>query len=110
MNITSTFIEAAVGAAAVAIVAGSFKGVQLLSKMQRDLKTFGPSLQALYRVQPHVLDALQYQNAALREIGANGSTECADDAIRAGRKVLERRLEERIGGEVAACQNKEEAS
>lgn len=90
--------DGALTAAGGAVLAGSIAVVKMMMGMSRDVKSFGPSIQALYRVQPYVLDSLEYQNAALREIGANGSTEKADAAIRDGRKVLERRLEERVGG------------
>ena len=89
--------DAVIVAVAGAFVSGLVYIVKLLVTISRDVKSFGPSIQALYRVQPFVLDALEYQNSALREVGANGSTIKADDAVRKGRECLERMLEERVG-------------
>ena len=96
-NAAIVFRDALIVAAAGGFFTGLVFVVKLLLKISRNVDAFGPSIQALYRVQPYVLDALEFQNAALKEIGANGSTEKANEAVRNGRAVLDRRLEERVG-------------
>lgn len=92
------FLEALIGAAATALVAGIIAAVRLLAGMARDVRSLGPSMQAIYAIQPHLIRATRYQNAALKEIGANGSTEEANKCLDAAEECLDRRLVERVGG------------
>ena len=92
------FLEALAAAVAAALVAGMIAAVRILVGMARDVRSLGPSMQALYSIQPHLIRATRYQNAALREIGANGSTEEADKCLNAAEECLDRRLVERVGG------------
>ena len=94
----SVFIQGVITAAAGALVLGIIAAIKLLSRMAADVKSLGPSMQALYSIQPHLIRATRYQNAALREIGANGSTEEADKCLNAAEECLDRRLVERVGG------------
>ena len=92
------FLEALLAAVAASLVAGVIAVVRLLVGMARDVKSLGPSMQALYAIQPHLIRATRYQNAALKEIGANGSTEEANKCLDAAEECLDRRLVERVGG------------
>ena len=94
----SVFIQGVITAAAGAFVLGIIAAIKLLSRMATDVKSLSPSMQALYSIQPHLIRATRYQNAALREIGANGSTEEADKCLNAAEECLDRRLVERVGG------------
>lgn len=95
---TASFLQGLAAAVAAALVAGIIAALKLLIGMARDVKSLGPSMQALYSIQPHLIRATRCQNAALREIGANGSTEEADKCLAEAEACLDRRLVERVGG------------
>jgi hypothetical protein len=93
-----TFQDAAIGAVAVSLVAGIISVVRSVMAMTREVRTLGPSMQAVYRIQPLLIKAQRHQNAALRELGANGPTVLADDCLDEADKILDCRLAERSGG------------
>lgn len=103
----SVFLEALVGAAAVAIVGGvitlvklMFTVVNKLGKMESTMRTFGASIEAVYRALPWLIKSSRHVNIALRGIGANGSTEKSDQCLDMADETLDRRMAER-SGEVA---------
>ena len=94
----SVFIEAVIIATAGLLVTGIASIVGMLNQMSRDVRSLGPSMQALYAIQPYIIRATRYQNAALKELGANGSTEKSDACLDEAEAALDRRLAERVGG------------
>lgn len=93
-----TFQDAAIGAVAVSLVAGIIAVVRTLTKMTHEFRSIGPSMQAMYRIQPLLIRAQRHQNAALRELGANGPTVKSDECLDEADALLDRRLAERVGG------------
>lgn len=94
----STLVEGIIVAAAGLIVSGVAVAVRTLFAMRRDIVGFTPSLQAMVEIQPLMVRATRHQNAALREIGANGSTIKADACLDDAEAVLSRLLVEKVGG------------
>jgi len=94
----SDLVEGIIVAASALIVGGVVVAVRTLFAMRRDIVGFTPSLQALARVEPLMIRATRHQNAALREIGANGSTIKADSCLDDAEAVLAELLVEKIGG------------
>jgi len=94
----SVFVEGIIVAASAIIVAGVVLAVRTLFAMRRDIVGFTPSLQAMVEIQPLMVRATRHQNAALREIGANGSTLKADACLDDAEAVLNRRLVVKVGG------------
>jgi len=98
------FLQGLIGAAAVTVVAGvvaivklMFTVVSKLSKMESTMRTFGASIEAIYRTVPWLIKSSRHVNVALRGIGANGSTERSDQCLDEADKTLDRRLAERAG-------------
>lgn len=96
--ITLTFQDAAIGAVAVSLVGGIIATIKLMHTMSHEVKSLSPSMQAIYRIQPLLIKAQRHQNAAMRELGANGPTVKADECLDEADRVLDRRLAERVGG------------
>jgi len=94
----SVFVEGIIVAASAIIVAGVVLAVRTLFAMRRDIVGFTPSLQAMVEIQPLMVRATRHQNAALREIGANGSTLKADACLDDAEAVLNRLLVVKVGG------------
>jgi hypothetical protein len=92
------FISAVIVAVAGIFVTAVFQSVRILADMRREVKSLGPSMQALYAIQPHIIRATRFQNAALKELGANGSTIKSDECLDVAEAHLDRRLTERVGG------------
>lgn len=100
MSIMPWFVEAVVATLAGSSLVGLWHIIRLLVKVQRALDHLGPSMETLYTLQPYVLKTLRHQTAALREIGANGSTEKADECIDEAEKIINQRhakLESELG-------------
>jgi len=93
-----TFQDAAIGAVAVSLVTGIIAVVKMLFTVSSEMRSLGPSMQAVYRIQPLLIKAQRHQNAAMRELGANGATVKADECLDEADAVLDRRLSERVGG------------
>jgi hypothetical protein len=66
--------------------------IKTLFAMRRDVMSFSGTVQALAESLLFLLKATRNQNAALREIGANGATEKADACIDEAESVLNRYL------------------
>jgi hypothetical protein len=96
--VQEAIITAAIGVAVAGFGTGIVALVRLLTRISRDVASLGPSVQALYAIQPCVIKALRYQNAAFRELGANGSTDRSNECLDEAEKNLDRRLIERVGG------------
>jgi len=94
----SIFIEATIVATAGLLVTGLVSIAGMLTRVSRDLRSIGPSMQALYAIQPYIIKATRFQNAALKELGANGSTVRSDACLDEAEAALDRRLAERVGG------------
>lgn len=86
MNLGGIFIEAIMVAFGGALAAGIIAIIRLLSSISRDMKCVVPSVRTLYEIQPCLTNAIRHQNAAFKELGANGSTiksdECLDEVDR----------------------------
>jgi len=85
------FVEAIAATAAGGVLFGLLYIVKLLIKVQHALDHLGPSMQTLYLLQPPILKTLRYQNAAMREIGANGNATRADGCIDEAEEIINRR-------------------
>lgn len=81
-----TLWEAVVVALGGMLAVGVVSIIRLLIGIAHDMQFLVPSVKTLYTIQPYLGSALRHQNAALRELGANGSTErsnaCLDDVDR----------------------------
>lgn len=91
-------LTALVGVVVTGMAGGLVALIKMLSRVARDVAALGPSMQALYQIQPHIIRATRHQNAALKELGANGSTVKSDECLDAAESCLDRRLVERVGG------------
>lgn len=100
MQLDVTFLEAIAAAFGGLMLTGVIAITRLLIKISREVGHLGPSLEALYMIQPFLIRATRYQNAALKELGANGSTTSSDSCLDEAAKHLDRRLAERIGGKL----------
>lgn len=69
-----------------------------LRSIHRDVVGFSPSIQAIATIQPLLIRATRYQNAALRELGANGSTEKSNACLDEADSELDRLLVKKIAG------------
>ena len=94
----SIAIEAVIAATAGIVVTGTMIAVKTLLAMRRDIVGFSPSLKSLVEIQPLLIRATRHQNAALREIGANGSTTRSDGCLDEAEEVLGILLVEKVGG------------
>ena len=94
----SIFVEATIVATAGLLVTGIVSIFKMVVDMSRDVKSLKPSMTALYDIQPHIIRATRFQNAALKELGANGSTTRSDECLDVAESKLDRRLAERVGG------------
>lgn len=99
MNLGITLLEAIATAAGAAILAGLVAIVRMLFDIKRNIGHLVPSMQAIYTMQPYLIKATRYQNQALKELGANGSTERSDACLDEAERQLDRRLVARVGGE-----------
>jgi len=81
-----TLWEAVVVALGGMLAVGVVSIIRLLIGIAHDMRYLVPSVKTLYTIQPYLGKALRHQNSALRELGANGSTErsneCLDDVDR----------------------------
>ena len=98
MNLEITFVEAIAGGLGGLVLVGFVAIGKLLLRISHDIRHLGPSLEAVYSTLPWLLRATRYQNAALKELGANGSTARSDACLDEAEKNLDRRLAEREGG------------
>ena len=94
----SIFTEAVIAATAGIVVTGTMIAVKTLLAMRRDIVGFSPSMMALAQIQPLLIRATRHQNAALREIGANGSTTRSDSCLDEAEEVLGVLLVAKVGG------------
>lgn len=97
MNLGITLLEAIATAAGAAILAGLVAIVRMLFDIKRGVAKLTPSVQALYAIQPYIIDATRYQNKALQELGANGSTEKSDGCLDQAVEIYRGRTVESIG-------------
>lgn len=98
MNALETIIATAITTATGAIVTGTIVAVGKLGAMMRLVESLSASVQAVYLVQPHLIRAMRHYSTALKESGANGSTEKANECLDEADRALDRRLAERVGG------------
>jgi hypothetical protein len=85
-------IGAILAASGSLIVASLVIIIKTLFAMRHDVMSFSSTVQALAESLLYLLKATRNQNAALREIGANGATEKADACIDEAETVLNRFL------------------
>lgn len=97
-SVIETAIAALIGLVVTGLGAGIVALVRMLSRISRDVSALGPSMRAIYEMQPYMLKATRYQNAALKELGANGSTEKSNECLDAAEACLDRQLVEHVGG------------
>lgn len=92
------FFEAIVGIVAGALCLGMVRTIKLLARMQRALDHLGPSVETIYMLFPFIIRTLGHQNDSLKEVGANGSTDKANECISEAEKLLEKRHAALEGG------------
>jgi hypothetical protein len=85
------FLEAVVATAAGGMIFGIAYIVKLLIKVQHALDHLGPSVQTLYLLQTPILRTLRHQNNALKEAGANGSTDKANACVDEAEEIIGKR-------------------
>jgi hypothetical protein len=89
-------------AALVALGGGLFTGIvwiiRMLMKISALMRHMGPSVEVLYRIQPFMSRAIRHQNAALKELGADGSTDDSNACLDRVEVLLGERLADREGG------------
>ena len=98
MNLEITFVEAIAGGLGGLVLVGFVAIGKLLLRISHDIRHLGPSLEAVYSTLPWLLRATRYQNAAMKELGANGSTIRSDECLDKAEAALDRRLAAREGG------------
>ena len=98
MEIEITFVQALVSGIAGMMLVGFVAIGKMLLRISRDVAHLGPSLEAVYGTLPWLVRATRHQNAALKELGANGSTVKSDNCLDEAEKTLDRRLAAREGG------------
>ena len=95
------FADGLVAAFAGLIAAGFFTVIRMLFAMRRDVRSFSYTIQAIAEIQPSLFKATRHQNAALREIGANGATERSDACIDEAEKTWNRLAVSKMQGETS---------
>jgi hypothetical protein len=75
---------------------GRLRGKGLELRQGDALAQLVPYVKALVEIQPHIIKAGKKQNAALREIGANGSTLESDTEFDEAQKCLDSLLTSRV--------------
>lgn len=96
------FLEAVIAAIASGFCFGLVYIIKLLARMQRALDHLGPSVETIYMMYPFILRTLGHQNDALKEAGANGSTDLANKCIDAAETILRERHAS-LEGKLSSC-------
>lgn len=92
MDIGDTFMEAIVVAFGGSFTVGIIWIIKMLLRIAHDMRAMVPSMRTLYRIQPYLAEAIRFQNAALVELGANGSTEKSNACLDEVDRVLNEKL------------------
>lgn len=96
------FIQAVVVAFGTMFAGGLVFIIKLLMKVSHDMKSIGPSVKTLYRIQPYLTNAIRHQNSAFRELGANGSTVKSNECLDEVDKLLNQKLASNAIGQTSA--------
>lgn len=95
------FADGLIAAFAGLTATGFFIMIRTLFAMRRDVRSFSHTIQAIAEIQPSLFKATRHQNAALREIGANGATERSDACIDEAEKTWNRLAVTKMQGETS---------
>lgn len=89
-------IDALLGVAATTLLAALGVIIRTLFAMRRDVRGFAGPIRALVEAQPYIIKATRHQNAALKEIGANGSTTESNNCLDEADRIFDRLLVESV--------------